>query len=213
MSVRIEIFDGLTPMLEKIALVSRGVALECLSVAGAQLQKQARMAMRRKQHYWHNEYVGGKRKIFKSTSQARELGLRISSATGSVDDPASMANFISSYLDEQHSLVVVGGKHKSFVPKKRENGEVVGTMPRVKGIGTESHAILHKLNFGELLPEYPRVSMPRFRNAKYVGYHFMEDGWRAAQGAIEDSLTRRYEAIIGKAVNRANVKTRKRTFA
>jgi hypothetical protein len=41
----------------------------------------------------------------------------------------------------------------------------------------------------------------------------MEDGWRAAQGAIADSLTSRYEAIIGKAVNRANVKTVKRTFA
>lgn len=212
MSIRLEILDGTTPMLEKIMLISHGMALETLSVAGAHLQREARLAMVRKRHQWANEIEGGKRRIYKMQNANRELGLRMA-REGGLANPKSMSNFITSYLNEKSMVVVVGGRHKSFTPNKRRDGEVVGTMPRVAAVSKASHAILHKLNFGELNENYTRKSMRRFRGAQYTGYRFMEEGYAAAKGQIEDAMTRRYETLLHKAVNRAKVKTIKKVYA
>lgn len=210
MSIRIEILDGITPMLEQIAYISKGAALECLSVAGAHLQRQARVAMRRKHHNWVSFTRDGKRVILKANASTRQLGLRMSAA-GGLDNPDSMSAFITSYLDEKNDLVVVGGRHPRFTPNKRRDGKIVGTMGSVPGVSKASHAILHKLNFGELNDEYKRVSMRRFAHARYVGYHFMEAGYNAARSSIEESMTKRYEKIVHKAVLQADVKIRRTT--
>ena len=215
MSIRIEIFDGTTPMLEKIQLLSHGMALECLSVAGNILQKNARNVMKRKQHRWHHLVVDGKRRI--RLGNMRELGLRISHSTGSILNPDSMSRMITSYLNEKAMVVTVGGKHKSFTPNKRENGVVTGKLGRVPSVDKRTHGILHKLNFGgtldEQLPYYERTkanSMPMFKNAKYVGYNFMQDGYNESKGAIVEAMTDRYSRLLHKAVNTANIQIKTR---
>lgn len=213
MSIRIEIFDGTTPMLEKIRLLSHGMALEMLSVAGSHLQREARKSMRRQSHNWHQLFRNGKIVIKKA--DLRELGLRISHSDGSLANPNSMSNMITSYLMEKSMTVVIGGKHKSFVPNSRDGGVVTGKRSRVNAVSKSTHSILHKLNFGERNEHHTwggkKESMARFANAKYKGYDFMEQGYSSARSDIVDAMTRRYESLLHKAVNRADIKVRRRS--
>jgi len=204
LSVKIELYDGTTPHLEKIILLSRGVALESLSVAGSKIQKHARTALQSHSHNWFQYVRNGKIVIKKEKDALRESGLRISHSSGDATNPNSMANFITSYLNEKSLLVVVGGRHKSFTPNKYENGVVTGKLARVKGGGKQSQDILHKSNTGErkiddkggeILHSWDgnTRSMDRFRNAKDQGRRFMEAGYSAALPSVVNSMTKRYE--------------------
>lgn len=211
MSIRIEIQDGITPLLDKILELNYGVALESLSIAGAAVQTAARSAMIKQTHNWYSDVIDGKRRIFKAYRQPRELGLRISHDTASVLNPRSMANFINSYLMEKHLVVVIGGGHPSFTPKRRVNGIVVGNMPTIKATSRGTQAILNKLNTGELTEEYSRKSMPRFKGAQYVkNRNFMLIGANSAKGDVLSAMTTRYEALLHKAVNNATIRVVKR---
>lgn len=213
MSVRIEIFDGTTPMLEKIQLLSHGMALEVLSVAGSILQKNARNAMKRSSHNWHQIYRNGKMTVKKG--ELRELGLRINQTTGSSANPDSMSNMITSYLNEKSMVVTIGGRHKSFTPNKRTGGVVTGRLGRINSVGKKTHSIIHKLNFGgyldKQLPDYERAkNQIGTKHTKYKGYHFMEQGYSESKAAMVDAMTNRYNSLLHKAVNRADVKVRRR---
>ena len=101
------------------------------------------------------------------------------------------------------------GKHPAFTPMKRRDGKVVGTLPRVSGVGHETGEILSKLNFGGRRPNHlwnGKPSIPNFKNAIYQKNNFMEEGWSKAQSSVINSLTKRYESLLHKAVNRANIK-------
>ena len=211
MSIRITVFDGFTPMVDQIALVSREAALECLSVAGAHLQREARAAMRRHKHPW-NPYKrkDGSIGVYFDPKKKRELGLRISHSTLALENPPSMSAMITNYLNEKSMVAVVGGKHKAFVPKKREDGKVVGTLDRVPAVSKRTHAIIHMLNFGEANPYYEQAALDPSRR---FGYRFMEAGYNAARGRIEESMTKRYEKIIHRHASRGDIKTVKRIVA
>lgn len=212
MSIRLQIFDGATPLLDKIAKISVGMALESLSVAGAHVQKQARISLRSKSHNWHQSIIDGKKQIRYDGSQMRELGVRMSQKDGTTASPRSMANFINSYLMAERLTVVIGGMHKGFNPVKYQDGFPVGSLPKVAGVSKGSHAILHKLNFGELNEEYTsRVrpkSMKRFENANYKGYRFMQEGYGRAKPLVEDAMTRRAERLFHEAVNKVEIRRR-----
>jgi len=209
--IRLEILDGTTPMLEKILELSYGMALESLSVAGSHVQKAARKSMRQQSHNWNQDFINGKRRIYKTARQPRELGLRMSMKRAGLANPRSMSNFIKWYLMEKHLTVVIGGRHPSFTPIKREGGQVKGYMKRISATSKASHAILEKLNSGELNENYDRKSMPRFKGAEYVkNRNFMDKGANAAKGAVLDAMTRRYESLLHKAVNNANIRVVKR---
>jgi len=210
MSTHLSIYDGTTPLLDEILKLSYGVALESLSVAGSILRDNARKSMKSKSHHWVSDYATGKRVIKKDLSSFKELGIRISSS-GTAANPASMSSMLTSFLMPKSLTVVIGGKHPSATLTKYTDGKPSGSI-RVKGVGKATHAILHKLNFGERNEHHSwngnKDSMKRFRDAKYVGYHFMEDGYSAAKSGIEDALTKRYEKLLHKAVNRADVKVK-----
>jgi hypothetical protein len=211
MSVRVEVFDGVTPMLEKILELSYTTALESLSVAGNAIREEARSAMRSKTHNWFQKMTSeGRMVLYRNPNKLRELGLRISHATGQVDDPESMQNFITSYLMEKKLTVVVGGRHRAFRPKMIRDGKIVGTLGRVNAVGRETHAILHMMNFGEAIPGY---EADYNKGGERKGYHFMEEGFSHARGRVADAMTKRYESLLHKAVDRANVKIVKRTPA
>ena len=212
MSIHIEVFDGTTPMLEKILELSYGMALESLSVAGSALRDEARTAMRSKQHHWFQKLTrDGRMVLYRNPDKLRQLGLRISHSSGRVDDPDSMSSFITSYLMDKSLTVVVGGRHPAFYPVKRRNGQPVGRLGRVAGVSKRTQAILHMMNFGQALPDYEE-SYPS-KGGKREAYRFMEEGYTRARGRIEDAMTRRYEALLSKAVDRANVTIKKRTVA
>ena len=52
MSIRIEILDGTSPILDKIATISLGLALECLSISGDIVRKNARNRMKQSRTSW-----------------------------------------------------------------------------------------------------------------------------------------------------------------
>jgi hypothetical protein len=208
-SIRVEIFDGTTPYLEKVAKISLGMALECLSVAGAIVQKNAQNEMRRQKHHWFQK-IGkdGKIKSYYNPNQLRELGLRVSSKNAKEVDPNSMSKMITSYLMENSFTVVVGGKHPRFHPKKRDNGIVTGYLKAVDGTSKRTFAILHKLNTGESDAHYDTEG-GRYAKNRRKGYQFMDKAYRSSQAAIIDAMTRRYERLFHKATNNITVEARK----
>lgn len=221
MAIRIVVFDNTTPLLDEMAKLSVSLALEVLSVSGAKLQKEARKSMRSKSHRWHKAIVNGKLRIQYTNNADNILGQRLNIKSKS--NTPSMANMITSRLIEDRLTVVVGGGHKSFLPSIRRDGKFVGKGDRVFGVGLNTLSILHKLNFGDR--EFTHGSSHHkhawgsayersvFKNVKFKGYHFMEEGYNNAKPAILDAMTSRYENLLHKAVNNAKIKTVKRGTA
>jgi hypothetical protein len=214
MSIHLVLYDGATPVLDQIALVSRNAALECLNIAGSKLAKASRAEMKRMTTPWTRVYdEKGRMHLKFDTSNRRQLGLRESHEGGGTPryGPASMANFITWYLNPNAMMVVVGGKHRQFQPMRYDGAkEPVPYGDKQPAVSKASHSILHMLNFGEALPDYmPGVLPPERR----VGYHFMEKGYAAARGDIVDALTERYNRIIGRQAKRGDLKIRQRNIA
>jgi hypothetical protein len=213
------VYDGLNPLLDEIANLSRGVALESLSVAGSKIRDSARAEFERSEgHRWFqqilNKSVGklGNRRIYQSKDSYKLFGLRTSYKTGQLSNPPSMKSFITSYLMDKSLTVVVGGMHPKFKPIIYRDGKVKGTLPSVAGVSKRSHAILHKLNYGEQ-NEYHRwdegkESIKQFKN-KWKPRHFMGKGYGQAKPAVNEALTKRLLQHVGKAVNRIEIKKRK----
>ncbi|MBW1803362.1 MAG: hypothetical protein JRJ85_21860 [Deltaproteobacteria bacterium] len=216
---RITIYDNTIPLLDEMLGRSYGLAQESLSVAGSQVQKNARKAMKRYTHHWsHKINKNGKRWIFEDKSSIYELGARISHKSGSASSPKSMSSLISSYLAPHSLTVTVGGAHPNFRPRKFKDGMINGTMSTVKGVGTKGRAILHKLNTGEVSDEHPysKVSSSfehpfENKDRKYKARPFMDIAWMESQGVINDKLKKRYENSFYRVMNDVKVKTVKRT--
>lgn len=217
MAIRLEIYDGLNPILDEIARVSRGVALESLSVAGSKIRDNSRAELiRSDRHHWFQTRGGGKalsgRRIVYDQTKSKEFGARVSHDTFDSANPGSMANFITSFLMEKHLTVVVGGRHGKETPNSYRGGEVVGKEKPIGPITKEAHAILHKLNFGEK-NEFHRwkegkASIDAFNN-KWKGRGFMAKGYSIAVPSINEALTSRLLKSLGGAINKIEIRERR----
>ena len=215
-SVKITIFDGAIPLLDEIGKVSYGLALDALDQAGTVIRERSRQAFRGSTpHHWSMVISKtGKRRVVRS-KEMQETGMRRSHITGQIENPKNMESFITSYLMEKSLTMVVGGKHKSFRPKRRRDGNVTGYLPRVGGVSEASYGILKKLDDGdENDPSYKKAVKGRgrglFPNAKYQRRDFMAKGRSHAMPEVQYIMTKKLESLIGKQVNRANLKTQVR---
>ena len=219
MSIRLEVYDGLNPILDAMANVSRGVALESLSVAGNYIRNNARNELlTAERHNWFQRIaqdkksgVLGGRQIVYDASRDREFGSRMSYETGGNARPGSMANFITSFLMDNHMLMVVGGKHGRSKQTKYREGKAVGSFS-LGSVTKQSHAILHKLNFGEQ-NEHHRWkegsrSIKQFEG-KWQARRFMEKGYRGAVPAINNAMNSRLLSLLGGAINNIEIRERK----
>lgn len=209
----IELQDATTPMLSVIANASREVAFEQMSKIGNELRGNIgkRVQSARNRHNWfHVVDKNGKRSPRKRMKGTKELGQR-TELDGSVSNPPSMANFISSNLMEASGTLVVGGRNKKGRYVKREDGVIVGS-GQLDAITKHTQSIINKLDTGQR-NEYhgwnkggvDKASMPKFRNAKYRAANFMMEGFRDSLPYMEKSLTTEYERVIGRAVNKKAV--------
>lgn len=211
--MRVHIFDNTVPLIDKIIEVSRGMALESLSVAGSQIQKEVRKSFRKNTHHWHQRINAktGKREIFKDESVSRKLGYRMSRNTGKASNPKNMSSMITSYLMDKSMTVVVAGRHPSFVPEERRDGMLTGKkFKRVGGVSQQTFDILSKLNFGGKLPDHKwngGGSIKNFAGANYVARNFIDEGFNASKNLVLESMTKRYEKLLHKAVNNAKITT------
>lgn len=219
MTIRLTIYDGMNPLLDEIAKLSHGVALESLSVAGSKIRDSARAEFERSEgHQWFQKIIKGKsrklgnRRIYQNKDSYKIFGLRTSYETGGLAKPPSMKNFITSYLMGKSFTVVIGGKHPKFRPIKYREGKVQGRMATVEGVSKASHAILHKLNFGEQNEHHRwkegKKSIEQFKG-RWKARHFMGKGYAQARPAVNEALTKRLLQHIGKAVNRVEIKKRR----
>ena len=221
--MRIEIFDGTTPLIQSIALVSEEVAFENMSKIGNRMRVNAgkKMNQQRHRHSWLTKASkNGKRTPYYSGSKQKNLGVR-TKANGTTDNPRSMANMISSNLMEISGTLVVGGVNKGRTVIVRRDGERVGTS-RLNSVSRHSQSIINKLDTGKRNEFHGWGSsgskekpMKGFEKARYIGRGFMSDGFRATIPYMKSELTESYEKTVGRAMNktRTKVKTQKRTVA
>ena len=215
MSLKLTIFDGATPMLDKIAEIHYGMGLDALDHAGSTLRDATRKALIRSSHNWWQKVKNGKRIIYKGGQ--RPTGHMMSHRTGSTHRPGNIASFITSHLMERSMTMVVAGKHKAFRAKTWRNGKVVGYQNRTSATGKASYAILKKLNDGgtyeEQSNDYKTLTrtkmMERFESARYQKRNYIEEGRGAAMGDVKEIMTKQLEKLIGQQINRVNVKARK----
>jgi len=208
----IEINDMTTPMLSAIRTVSREVAFEQMSKIGNAVRQNARnrMSSQRNRHHWLQTSKNGVLIPYYNKAKTKELGLR-TKPDGSVDNPDSMRNMISSFLMEKSGMVVVGGGNKAFTPVKRRDGEVIGVEKRQGAITKHTRSIIHKLDTGERNSDHGwgsggHIKEPYFENAKFKGRHFMVKGFGDSIPYMKQELTAGYEKTVGRAVNKVKVR-------
>lgn len=223
MSVRITIYDGATPMLDQIALISRMAGLAALDKAGKELLKSTREAFKAStSHYWHLTIVNGKRRYWYGQPRA-EFGKR-QSPTGKAG-PDNMVQHITSYLMDKSLTLVVGGKHKAFRAKYygsawdagvRDPAQVKEAGNRTGHTDKGTWEILNKLAKGGRLSQqsdaykntrlkYPHVgpSDPFFRPRNWH-----DRGRSAAMPAVQNMMGDMLAQMIGRQVNRTTAKVK-----
>lgn len=211
--IKLTIYDGATPMLDKIASVSYGLALDVLDQAGQKVRKAKRKALKSTSHGWDMKISkNGKRYITYDSKKKKITGGRKYHKDGNAGKPESMANFVTSYLMERNMTVVIGGMHPTHTPKTRRNGKVVGYQAKQKGITEKTYAILEKLDTGVISDDYKRLvrkkSMPRFKNAKYKARNWSSKGYLASKGEVTNLMTTKYATLLGKQLNNIDVKVK-----
>jgi hypothetical protein len=223
MSIKLIIYDGATPMLDKIATIHYGMGLDVLDQAGQKMRKSIRMAMAlSSRHNWQQEVrmiTRGKNKgknrrvIFQGA--IKEVGSKMMNhSTGSIHQPGNMKHLISSYLMERKMTMVVGGMSPRHTPVKRRDGKIMGKLNRQPAITKGSYAILKKLNSGDAndadYKAHARAeSIERFKNAHYKPRRFVEKGRAMAMPAVMNLMTNKLEKMIGQQVNKETVKARR----
>jgi len=212
-SVKIQIYDGFTPLLDKIATLSYGLGMDALDQSANTIRKSIRNQMElSSRHLWSQSVVNGKRRIHRGVTAKRPGSNMMNHKTGGPYRPNHMKNFITSWVSERHMVAVVGGMHKAYRPKLRRNGKVVGTGRKVGGVSEATYGILKKLNDGNANDSsYKKArpsSMPGFKNAKYKKRNFVEKGRTIAIPRVKQIMGDKLEMLIAKQVNRANIKGR-----
>lgn len=215
----IEISDATTPMLSAIAQVSAYSAYEQMGKIGWETKKNttARMRSLRNRHHWfQRENTAKKKKTervpYKDPTRAKELGQR-TELDGRVSATASMANYITFNLMESSGVMVVGGRNKAKYAYTYRDGVQGAKDQFVPAVTDQSQAILIKLDQGKRSQYHgwgkmndQTESMNNFRNTNYKANDFMGQGFRDTLPFMQTQLTSEYERVVGRAVNKVNVK-------
>lgn len=220
MSVKIEIFDGATPLLDEIAKIHFGQAKDALDYSGAILRDAIRSTLRESEpSKYHVVVVKGKR-VWRRGGKTR-FGDRFNFKKAGPESMANMVNSFPMFDNPNHTVVVVGGMNKNKTVNRWRDGKVVGTekVPQVLG-GT--YEILKKLNnggsFQSQSKRYKATRMgedtkPMGKNPMYKGRFFIERGRDKAMPEVTKAMTTRLESMIHRQVNRVSVKMTVRTSA
>ena len=218
----IEISDATTPMLSAIAQVSAYSAYEQMGKIGYKAKKNSgiRMKSLKNRHHWFQRprktakianRKRGERTPYYDPNSAKELGQR-TDPKGNISATASMENYITFNLMESSGVMVVGGRNKKKYAYRYNDGVRGAQDQLVPGVTNQSQAILIKLDQGKRNAYHgwgkmnDKDSMKSFRNANYKAHDFMGQGFRDTLPYMQDQLTTEYERVVGRAVNKVNVK-------
>lgn len=201
--MRAIIDDGIIASFRVLSVVAREVAMEQMSKSGIAVQKSMRKALSSNGSNYITR-VGANGPYLEKVVGGRQYGLRESHTQDNVDsNPPSMGSMLTSFLMEKSQTLVVGGMNPRFRPLLRKNGKVVGLGSAVPAVGARTAAILHRMDTGEQLADYPIRSMLT-PDAEPRG--FMLKGIRNASGNVRAYLSSGFSEASSKAVNKAEVK-------
>ena len=215
MAIEIQVYDGLTPVLQFIADRNFGLARECLSITGSKIRKQAEDDMKTYSHTWHQKISkNGNRVIFQKSSQRRILGTTTNHKPNSKPIVDNIGKMITSFLPKETSMyalsVTIGGANKGFQPIHYEKGlRTNKKLDYVNARSSETRAIFDKLNTGKLNPQHPYSRKSIFEKPKFKARPFLTKAGANAEAEISKSLNERYAQVVPKLVNNANLKIRK----
>lgn len=184
-------------------------AEEALSKSGSVIQKAAQTYMRVMRHKWL-KYLSSKGKIgfMPSKSKTKQLGARQSDTNASFLK-VDMADMIKFRVYPNHSMVVVGGRHGRFKPKRIENGVLKGYMPSVKGVGKSSYALLEKMESGIETPEY-KGYFPRAKKPKITKWGFFEQAKSNTKSQVDQIMQKQLLIMLENGIANAHQKAQKR---
>jgi len=202
-------------MLDQIALIHTESALDALDHAGTKLREAIRKSLRESQRSkWIVKVVDGKRRWIRGDKPG-EFGGRFNFKKAG---PEGMANMVNSFLMPRAMTLVVAGMNKSASVAQYRDGKVVGAL-RVGQVLGGSYEILKKLNnggsFDSQSMRYKGTRMgidtkPIGKNPTYTARRFIERGRASAMADVQAIMTSQLEALIGRQINRVNIKTQVR---
>ncbi|MEA2091048.1 MAG: hypothetical protein U9O83_01630 [Campylobacterota bacterium] len=218
-----ELEDGISGKLEAIRLIAPELAREQVSKGGNAIRRSMRAGMMRHRHHWFaRKDSDGNLYLARDKSKSKRLGQRFTRDGKPAQNPSSMANLITSYLDEKNGMLVVGGKHPSFSPIIRKNGKVAGKGARVKAVGGYAFSIIHKLSSGKSEGGHgwymngklvEQKDMPRMKNVKFIKRDFMRKGISASRSKFNSYITTEYDNLFKQTIQNEKVKVKVRKFA
>lgn len=216
----IELKDATTPMLGVIAQASVFVAFEQMGKIGNRAKKNSTVRMQSFRHHWFQRDRNGKRIPFKDASRSKVLGDR-TELDGSLSNPSSMSNFITSNLMDDSGVLVVGGKNKSRHVNYYREGVKLPNAGFIPAVTNHTQSILTKLDQGKRDQYHGwgkggvnKRSMRGFENARYRAANFLLNGFQDTLPYMQDQLTAEYEKVVGRVVNKSavNLKVTTRKF-
>ena len=200
--MNIERIDLSTEAANYLASMQNAVPLaaeEALSKAGATIQKSAQIYMRATRHGWL-KYITKNNKIgFRfSTAQTKQLGARQSDTDASPLD-VDMADMIKFRVYPKHMMVVVGGRHGRFRPKRIKDGVFKGYMGSVKGVRKSSYALLEKMESGVETPGYKEY-FPRATKPKITRWGFFQKAKSNTKTEVDNIMQKQLLIMLEKGV-------------
>lgn len=184
-------------------------AEEALSKAGATIQKSAVVNMRAMRHNWI-KYLNKKGKIttMLSKSQTKQLGAMQSNSTAAFlgNDLADMIKF---RVYPNHQLLVVGGRHRRFTPKRIKDGVFKGYMKNVKGVDKGSFALLEKMERGIETTDYKKY-FPREKKPRLTRWGFFQKAKSDTKSEVDNIMQKQLLIMLEKGVANAQKEGLKR---
>ena len=177
-------------------------AEEALSKAGATIQKPAQTYMRATRHRWI-KYLDqkGRERFLPSKTETKQLGARQSDTDASPLD-VDMADMIKFRVYPKHMMVVVGGRHGRFRPKRIKDGVFKGYMGSVKGVGKSSYALLEKMESGVETPGYKEY-FPRATKPKITRWGFFQKAKSNTKTEVDNIMQKQLLIMLEKGVANA----------
>lgn len=174
-------------------------AEEALSMSGSVIQKAAQTHMKVMRHRWI-KYLNkkGNVKFFPSKNETKQLGAMQSDKTAAFLNN-DLSNMIKFRVYEKHQLLVVGGRHRRFTPKRIEDGVFKGYMKSVKGVDKESFALLDKMENGIETAAYKKY-FPRDGKREITKWGFFQKAKSDTKSEVDNIMQKQLLIMLEKGV-------------
>lgn len=213
MAVHFTFEDSATPMIDALLVLHQGYALEALGAAGGHLRKAIRAEILNVTSNWAFTIDDNGTYVPYITGDTRMGMHRYSHKTGAMTSPSSMANFVTSYIDEKNLMAVVGGVHRSSPQNKYRDGKIVGSF-FLGGVGRNSLAILEKVNYGSMGTSagFDYQTKSPIRNPTFKARFFINKGKSRGLSRATQAVTERYSKAF-KSLDAVNIQPRIKRIA